>query len=94
MNVQRGVFTPLVFATNGMCGPETEVFLKSLAALIVDKNKDIFWPEGLRIGMLNCKGNVQFNLRSYNHYSGLKSSSIFPHVSLLFHELSMCSQVE
>ena len=49
----RGVFTPLVFATNGVCGPETEVFLKSLTALIVDRNKDLWYS--VVMGLIRCR---------------------------------------
>lgn len=43
-NIQRGSFTPLVFATNGMSGPETTIFLKSLASLLVERNRDLSYP--------------------------------------------------
>ena len=39
--IDRGTFTPLVFATNGICSPETNRFLKALAALLVDKHKGL-----------------------------------------------------
>ena len=61
------------------------MLFRSVLGQLSNHYRDIFWPEGLAIGMLNCQGYVQFNLRSYNQYSGLKSSSIFPHVSLLCH---------
>ena len=65
---------------NALC-----MLFRSVLGQLSNHYKDMFRPEGLGIGMLSCQGNVQFNLRSYNHYSGLKLSSIFPHVSLLSH---------
>ena len=41
--VERASFTPLVFSTSGVAGKETSIFLKSLAALVVDKNKDLVY---------------------------------------------------
>ena len=41
VNVDRGSFTPLVFSTYGICGPETTIFLKSLASLFVERNRDL-----------------------------------------------------
>ena len=37
-NVEQAAFKPLVFSTFGMAGPETQVFLKSLAAMVCEKN--------------------------------------------------------
>ena len=42
-NVERAAFTPLVFSTFGMAGPETQVFLKSLAAMVCEKNVDLHY---------------------------------------------------
>lgn len=39
--VERAAFTPLVFSTSGMAGRETSIFLKSLAAMVVEKNRDL-----------------------------------------------------
>ena len=39
--VERGSFTPLVFATNGMAGPECSRFLATLAGRLAKRNKDI-----------------------------------------------------
>ena len=39
--IDRGVFTPLVFTTNGMIGRERSTCLKSLVASIVGKNVDL-----------------------------------------------------
>ena len=44
VNNQRGSFTPHIFSTYGLCGPETTIFLKSLAALFVDKNSNLSYP--------------------------------------------------
>ena len=41
INVERGTFTPLVFSTYGISGPETTIFLKSLASLFVERNADL-----------------------------------------------------
>ena len=37
--VERASFTPLVFSTSGVAGKEATIFLKLLAALVVDRNK-------------------------------------------------------
>ena len=39
--VDRGSFTPLVFATNDMAGKECTIFLKYLVSLILEKNIDL-----------------------------------------------------
>ena len=39
--IDRGSFTPLVFATNGMVGKECERFLKTLVGRVVEKNGDL-----------------------------------------------------
>ena len=42
--VERASFTPLVFSTSGVAGKEVTIFLKLLAALVVDKkNKDLVY---------------------------------------------------
>ena len=41
VHLQRGSFTPLVFSTYGISGPETTIFLKSLASLFVERNPDL-----------------------------------------------------
>ena len=40
---ERASFTRLVFSTSGVAGKETTIFLKSLATLVVDKNKDLVY---------------------------------------------------
>ena len=72
VNVQRGVFTPLVFATNGMCGPETEVFLKSLAALIVDRNKDLRYS--VVMGLIRCRISFCLLRWSITSFRGCRAS--------------------
>ena len=42
-NVERAAFTPLVFSTFGMAGPETQVLFKSLAAMVCEKNVDLHY---------------------------------------------------
>ena len=39
--IDRGSFTPLVFATKGMVGKECERFLKTLVGRVVEKNGDL-----------------------------------------------------
>ena len=51
--VDRSAFTPLVFTTSGMCGPEASVFLKTLVGMIHDKNPDLAYP--LLMGRLRAK---------------------------------------
>ena len=41
VNIDRGVFTPLVFSTSGVIGRECDVFLKTLASEICSKHKDL-----------------------------------------------------
>ena len=53
IQVDRGAFTPLVFATNGQCAPESGVFLKALVAGIVDKNVDLSYS--LVMNHLRCR---------------------------------------
>ena len=53
INVQRGSFTPLVFSTYGLCGPETTIFLKSLASLFVERNRDL--PYSAVMGILRTR---------------------------------------
>ena len=52
-NVERAAFTPLVFSTNGMAGPETTIFLKSLAALVIERNSDLHYS--VVLGELRCR---------------------------------------
>ena len=51
--VDRGSFTPLVFATNGMCSTETTVFLRTLAARIHDRHRDL--PYSLLVRQLRSR---------------------------------------
>ena len=37
-DAERAAFTPSVFSTFRMAGPETQIFLKSLAAMVCEKN--------------------------------------------------------
>ena len=55
-NVDRGSFTPLVFATNGQCAPEASIFLKSLAAQISERNRDL--PYSLIMRQLRARISV------------------------------------
>ena len=41
IHVERGAFTPLVFATNGMCSQECSRALKNLVGLIINKHSDL-----------------------------------------------------
>ena len=41
--VERASFTPLVFSTSGMCGPERSCFLKNLVSLVVEKNPELHY---------------------------------------------------
>ena len=43
--IDRGTFTPLVFSTSGMCGPEASLFLKSLASRICTKHADLHYSQ-------------------------------------------------
>ena len=44
VNIDQGVFTPLVFSTSGVIGRECDVFLKTLASEICSKHKDLRYP--------------------------------------------------
>ena len=41
VNVERGAFTPLVFATDGMYGQECSRALRNLVGIIVDNHSDL-----------------------------------------------------
>ena len=51
--IQRGSFTPIVLCTNGIFGPEATIFLKSLAALLAERNRDI--PYSVIMSQLRCR---------------------------------------
>ena len=53
VHVDRGTFTPLVFSTNGLCGRECSMCLKSLALLLSDKNVDV--PYSIIMNRLRTK---------------------------------------
>ena len=40
LNVEHGVFTPLVFGTNGGMGKECQMFMKHLATLLAEKSDE------------------------------------------------------
>ena len=40
LNIEHGVFTPLVFGTNGGMGRECQMFVKHLATLLAEKTGD------------------------------------------------------
>ena len=39
MNIEHGVFTPLIFGTNGGMGKECQMFLKQLATTLAEKSE-------------------------------------------------------
>ena len=43
--IDRGTFTPLVFSTSGVCGPEASMFLKFLALKICTKHTDLHYAQ-------------------------------------------------
>ena len=51
-HIERGGFTPLVFFTCGMCGPEANLFLKNLVSLVIEKNADLHYSAVM--GQLRC----------------------------------------
>ena len=53
VHVERGSFTPLVFSTYGLCGPETTIFLKALAAMFVEHNRNL--PHSVVMGTLRTQ---------------------------------------
>ena len=42
--IDRGTFTPLVFSTSGLCGDECSIFLRTLAAMLVEKHEELRYP--------------------------------------------------
>ncbi len=61
-NIDRGVFTPLVFSTAGLAGRECSRGLKMLVNAIVDKNIDLSYSAVM--GHLRCK--LSFCLLKWN----------------------------
>jgi len=58
IQVERGSFTPLVFATNGQCGNECSLFLKALALQLHNKNSDVSYSS-----IMSClRGRLSFCL--------------------------------
>ena len=53
INVDRGSFTLLVFATNGQSATEASRFLKALALAIADKNRDLSYAQVMQY--LRCR---------------------------------------
>ena len=43
--IDRGTFTPLIFSTSCVCGPEANIFLKSLAAQLCEKHHDLHYSQ-------------------------------------------------
>ena len=54
--IDRGVFTPLVFSTNGMLGRECSMCLKALVEAIVTKNIDLSYSQVMH--HLRCKLSI------------------------------------
>ena len=77
--IDRGTFTPLVFSTSCVCGPEANIFFKSLAAQLCEKHKDIRYSQA----MGHLRSRLSFSLirwavtcfrgsrSSYKRYAGL-----------------------
>ena len=59
--VERAGFTPLIFSTNGLCGPECAKFLKRLASLLYRKNSNV--PYSVIVSILRAR--LSFALLSY-----------------------------
>ena len=62
VNVNRGVFTPLVFSTSGVIGRECDVFLKTLGSEICSKHKELRYPAVM--GAIRAK--LEFVLLRWN----------------------------
>ena len=54
IDVERGTFTPLVFATNGMCASECSRALKNIVQLIVEKQSELF-SYAIAMSHLRCR---------------------------------------
>ena len=77
--IDRGTFTPLVFSTSCVCGPEANIFFKSLAAQLCEKHKDIRYSQAM--GHLRSRLSVSLipwavtcfrgSRSSYKRYAGL-----------------------
>ena len=70
--VDRGSFTPLVFATNGQSAPECSRFLKTLAACIADKNRDLQYA--LVLGHLRSRISTSLIRWQITCFRGSRSS--------------------
>ena len=53
IDVERGTFTPLVFATNGMCASECSRALKNIVQLIVEKQPELSYA--MVMSHLRCR---------------------------------------
>ena len=70
--IDRGAFTPLVFSTSGMCGPEASIFLKSLAGLICEKHTDLQYSQVMR--QLRCRLSFSLLRWAVTCFRGCRSS--------------------
>ena len=70
--VDRGSFTPLVFATSGQCAPECGIFLKTLATQLHHKNSDI--PYRLIISHLRSRISLSLMRWQITCFRGSRAS--------------------
>ena len=70
--IDRGVFTPLVFSTNGMLGRECSMCLKALVEAIVTKNIDLSYSQVMH--HLRCKLSICLLRRSITCLRGCRAS--------------------
>ena len=62
-NINRGTFMPLVFSTNGMAGKKCSHSLKTLVALIVEKNVDLnYADEPSKKQVIFCAVETEYHL--------------------------------
>ena len=86
--IDRGSFTPLVFATNGMVGKECERFLKTLVGRVVEKNGDLRYSVvmnhlGTKLTMSILRWNITCFRGCRSSYTRQKSSLFVTQCRLL-----------
>ena len=72
--IQRGSFTPIALCTNGIFGPEATIFLKSLAALLAERNGDI--PYSVIMSQLRCRSSFCLVRWCVTCFQGCRASYI------------------
>ena len=90
VNIDRGVFTPLVFSTSGVIGRECEIFLKTLASEICSKHKDLRYPAVM--GAIRAK--LEFVILRWNITCLRGSRRLYTHKRSFLQECRLHWQVK